>query len=53
MLTIWKYVVSCKLRNGFSTAYEDFVLRQLGNLRLLAIGRLHTKQPSQKEVVDL
>ena len=32
--------------------HEDFVLCELGNLGLFAIGRLHTKQSSKQEVVD-
>jgi hypothetical protein len=34
-------------------SYQNFVLRQLGNLRLLAIGGLDTEQSAEKEVVDL
>lgn len=33
--------------------HEDFVLRQLGDLGLLAVGGLDTEQSSEEEVVDL
>lgn len=33
--------------------HENFVLCELGNLGLLAIGSLHTKKTAKKEVVDL
>jgi hypothetical protein len=37
----------------FVVSYQNFVLGQLGNLRLLAIGGLDTEQSAEKEVVDL
>ena len=33
--------------------HENFVLRELGDLGLLAVGRLDTQQAAQQEVVDL
>lgn len=36
-----------------SMTYQYFVLRELGNLGLLAVRSLDTEQSSEKEVVDL
>lgn len=33
-------------------AYEDFILRKLGNLGLLAVCGLYSEQSSEEEVVD-
>lgn len=38
---------------GTNVDHEDFVLRELGNLGLLAIGSLDTEQTTEQEVVDL
>lgn len=38
---------------GANVDHEDFVLCQLGNLGLLAIGSLDTEETAEKEVVDL
>lgn len=38
---------------GTNVDHEHFVLRELGNLGLLAVGGLHTQQSPEQEVVDL
>jgi hypothetical protein len=38
---------------GTNVDHEDFVLRQLGDLGLLAVGSLHTQKSPEEEVVDL
>jgi hypothetical protein len=51
MLTICAYV-SLLSSQCQTYAYQDFVLRKLGDLGLLAVRSLNTKQSSKEEVVD-
>ena len=53
MLTICAHVSLCSYHKRTLASYQNFILRKLGNLCLLAIGRLDTEQSAEKEVVDL